>query len=216
MSNITAKQQKAYTQAVERIRSLLDTWLASGVELFCELRKVDKSGVWRNGQHATFADFLSREFHDVLGLNRYENVVKAMDLYGIDRVKTHGIEVCHALISPKVTRDPDLVRTVAASLDQHVAVNHTPVTPSEAKKIVAGVAQQTAPLAASTRSVFRRSAEQQEIARLKSELQSANKRIRELERELDRTRAALAKATGSNGKPLAKTRRNVQAAAVNH
>jgi hypothetical protein len=172
-----------YQTAVERIRKHLSSWLESGIELFLELQSVENSGVWRT-LHPTFGDFLTREFPNALGLNRYENVVKAIAIYGIDRAKLVGVEGCHAMLTAEVVRDERKRTELEASIDRHMLLTGTPPPAQELRRMVRGILGTPSAVAKATAAVRRDVAAQSELERLRAELNAAQKRIRSLESEL--------------------------------
>ncbi|HET9954149.1 MAG TPA: hypothetical protein VFQ61_06580 [Polyangiaceae bacterium] len=184
------KDFEEYRAAVARVRELIGNWLNGGVDVFLELQKIDKKGIWRIA-YSSFGDFLSREFPNALGLNRYENVIHAIAVYGEKRVRQVGVEGCHALLCAEVVKSEDKRSELEASIDRHVQVTGTPPPPREIRRIVRGILETPSPLAKATISLRRDSALAQEVVLLRAQLREAKKRIRELE-------AQLRKATGKH------------------
>jgi hypothetical protein len=185
---------QAYEQAVSKIRTLLANWLESGVDLFLELRAVETQGIWKTPETPMFSDFLQREFPNAMGLNRYGNVIQAIEIYGVDRVRALGVESCHALLAPGATADTANVQLVEASLDQFINANHCAPSPKEVRRIVNGVIEKKAPLAPSTRAVQRQGSLELENARLKTEVAALTKEVTALKRENARLQKQVGKA----------------------
>lgn len=175
---------KAYEQAVERLRGLLSRWLEAGVDLFVEINKIEQSGIWRTPLHATFGDFLAAEFpNHALSLERYNHVVEAIAVHGIKRVRELGVEACHAMITPRLVRDQEKRQEFHASVDRYISDKKTPPPVAEVRRIVRGIVEEPAQVASVTKQVRRDNGLAEENAQLRQELQAANRRIRELERE---------------------------------
>jgi hypothetical protein len=168
-----------YTQATERIRTLLTDWLESGIDLFLELKKIDESGVWKHPGHATFGDFLRAEFPTALGIERYQNVINAINVYGVDWVRKIGVHACHALTVKALVDDPQKRQLVRASVDQFMATNHCAPDVNKVREIVLGAAPEA-------RKPPKELLEVVELARLRVELKIAKKKIVELEHETKR------------------------------
>ncbi len=176
-----------YQTAVDDIRGLLAHWLESGVDLCLKLRVVDQSGVWKHPGHATFADFLRAEFPTALGIERYQNVVNAVDMYGVARVKQIGIESCHALTVRALQDSPQKRAAVLSGIDNFVKRNGCSPDRNKVRELVAAVAPET-----------RRPPREllDEEAQLRAQLIQAKARIRDLERDvrrLEKENARLAK-----------------------
>jgi hypothetical protein len=182
-----------YETAVSKIRTLLANWLESGVDLFLELSAVEKQGVWKTPETPMFSDFLQREFPNAMGLNRYAHVIQAIDIYGLERVRSLGVESCHALLAPGATGDTANVQLVEASIDQFMNANHCAPSPKEVRRIVNGVISKKAPLASSTRAVQRQGNLELENARLKAEVAALQKEVASLKREKARLEKQLSK-----------------------
>lgn len=193
MAEPNLQKSPEYETAVARIRTLLANWLESGVDLFLALREVETKEVWKTPETPTFGDFLQREFPNAMGLNRYSNVVQAIDIYGVERVRSVGVEACHALLAPGATADTSRVRLVEASLDQFMSANHCAPSPKEVRRIVNGVIERKAPLAGSTRAVQRQSNLETENAELRAQVAALTKEVASLKREKARLEKQLAK-----------------------
>lgn len=168
-----------YAKSVERIRSLLTNWLESGIELFIELKKIDESGVWKHPGHATFGDFLRAEFPTALGIERYQNVINAINVYGIDWVRKVGVHACHALTVKALVDSAEKRQLVRDSVDQFIATNHCAPDVNKVREIVLGAAPEA-------RKPPKELLEVVELARLRTELKLAKKKIVELEHETKR------------------------------
>ena len=171
-----AIDKASYESAVGNIRGLLSNWFESGVELFLELKKVDDSGIWKHPGHATFGDFLRAEFPTALGVERYQNVINAINVYGVERVKQIGIESCHALTVKALVEDESKRTRVLQGIDSFVKKNGCAPDRNKVRELVASVAPET------RRTPKELLGPETELA-LRRELQSAKVRIKELERE---------------------------------
>ncbi len=175
----TSVDTAGYQRSVSEIRELLANWFESGVDLFLKLRDVDRSGIWKHPGHATFADFLRAEFPTALGIERYQNVVNAIDMYGVERVKQIGIESCHALTVKALADNPEKRARVLAGIDNFVQTNGCAPDRNKVRELVSSVAPET-------RRLPKELLESSEIERLRSEMRVATKRIQELERTVAR------------------------------
>ncbi len=181
--------KKGYENAVHRIRGLLEKWFESGVDLFLELRTVDSSGVWKHPGHATFADFLRAEFPTALGIERYQNVINAIDVYGIERVKQVGIESCHALTVKALVENEEKRALVLEGIDNFVRTNGCAPDRNKVRELVAAAAPETRKLPKELTEVF-----------LTAELKAAKKRIGELEREIKKLKKENEKLAARKGR----------------
>jgi hypothetical protein len=174
-------ENNSYQSTVIEIRALLANWFESGVELFLKLRDVDRSGIWKHPGHATFADFLRAEFPTALGIERYQNVVNAIDMYGVDRVKQVGIESCHALTVKALADSPEKRARVLAGIDNFVGTNGCAPDRNKVRELVSSVAPET-------RRAPKELLETLEIERLRVAMKEATKKISELERTVTQLR----------------------------
>jgi hypothetical protein len=143
-----------YDAAVEKIRLLLADWLKAGVELFLELRNVDDSGVWKEPGHASFADFLRAEFPTALGIERYNNVIKAIDVYGANFVRQCGIDCCHSIVVEAIISDQERIRLVRESINRFIKQNGCAPDRNTIRDIVIGIASEIKTPHKSTREVI--------------------------------------------------------------
>lgn len=165
-----------YDEAVNELRELLTNWLESGVELFLKLRDVDMSGIWKLPGHATFADFLRAEFPTALGFERYQNVINAIEIYGVERVKQVGIESCHTLTVKALVENPEKREAVLSNIDIFVDKNGCAPDRNKVRDIVLGIAPEA-------RAPGREMRELTELARLRAETESLRRELRELKKE---------------------------------
>lgn len=191
------QKREGYDGAVAEIRSLLVNWFESGVDLFVKLQAVDRSGVWKHPGHATFGDFLRAEFPTALGIERYQNVINAINVYGIERVKQVGIDSCHALTVKALIDDDGKRARVLSGIDNFVKTNGCAPDRNKVRELVASVAPET-------RKDPKELRELDETAKLRAELTLASKRVRDLEREnkrlqkeIDQLRGAAVRKTKS-------------------
>lgn len=175
-----------YNEAKARIQAALDKWLTSGVEVFIELQRVEREGHWRAAQHATFSDFLRAEFPTMLGIVRYTNVAKALDIYGADFVRKVGIESCHALVVDAIASNPRHVEEVKRTVEEKYERSGCGLGVEAARKVVRGVVEMPSPPTRDTQRV-------RKVEELQQQLRQAYGRIRELERDKKRLLAAVDK-----------------------
>jgi polyhydroxyalkanoate synthesis regulator phasin len=185
MTNI---QKSQYDKAVGEIRELLANWLESGVDLFLRLRDVDVSGVWKLPGHATFSDFLRAEFPTALGIERYQNVINAIELYGVERVKQIGIESCHALTVKALAEDATKRAQALAGIDTFIKKNGCAPDRNKVRELVASVAPETRRPPKELLEPEEIALMKQKLEAVKTELNAAKKRIRELENEVKKLR----------------------------
>lgn len=194
-----------YQGVVSEVRELLSRWFESGVDLFLKLKEIDASGVWKHPGHATFGDFLRAEFPTALGIERYQNVINAINVYGVERVKQIGIESCHALTVKALVEDEVKRTKVLSGIDNFVKTNGCAPDRNKVRELVAAVAPETKKSPKELRL-------DEETERMRTELALANKEIRDLKRENARltkeveklrARGAVRKATSGKGRKAA-------------
>jgi hypothetical protein len=173
---------KKYNSVCERVRKLLANWLNSGVELFLELKKIDDAGDWRAPGHATFADFLKAEFPNAIGIERYENVIRAFEVHGIGFVRKIGVHAAHATSVSALTQDPSNIKKLHEAVDRHIEKNRVPPEVNELRRMVRDITK-IHPSRGTVRDMEREEALKETILRLKNELERARTRIKELEEE---------------------------------
>ncbi len=169
--------KRSYDSSVKRIRALLQNWFEKGVDLFVELRAVDQSGVWRHPGHATFSDFLRAEFPTALGMERYQNVLNAINVYGVKRVKQIGIESCHAVTVKALIDDPVKRALLERGIDNFVKKNGCAPDRNKVRDLVSSIAPET-------RRVPKELTMIGQEAALSKALVVAKKRIKELEQDV--------------------------------
>lgn len=183
----------SYQTAVAEIRALLAKWFESGVDLFLKLREVDRSGVWKHPGHATFADFLRAEFPTALGIERYQNVINAIDMYGEARVRQIGIESCHALTVKALAESPEKRSRVLSGIDNFVKMNGCAPDRNKVRELVSAVAPETKRPPKEIQMTDELAALQAELAATKREVRDLRAEVKKLKRENERL-AAKAKA----------------------
>lgn len=184
--NVDRKGFSEYNAIVARIRELLGRWLETGVDLFLELRDVDLSGKWKLPGHATFRDFLRAEFPSALGLERYNNVVRAIELHGVDRVRQVGVFACHTLSVDAIAKSAERVELLGTTIDRYVSDHGVPPDANTIRDMARGIAPELVRPHRSTVAALR-------DLRLAEELKVARARVRELERELAERDKVIAK-----------------------
>lgn len=164
-----------YDNAVNKLRGLLADWLNAGVELFLEMRKVDESGVWKAPGHASFTDFLKAEFPAALGIERYNNVIRAIDLYGVNHVRKWGIELCHTITPDAIASNPQRINDVKKSLNNHIDEHGCAPDRNTARDIALGIAPELRKPHRTTRKVRREETLEREFRESKADLRQQNK-----------------------------------------
>lgn len=157
--------------------------------------------MWKHPGHATFGDFLRAEFPTALGIERYQNVINAINVYGVERVKQVGIESCHALTVKALVEDDAKRTKVLQGIDQFVKKNGCAPDRNKVRELVQSVAPETRKLPKEITSI-------ESEAVLREQLRVAKARIRELESEVKRlskenerlSKGALAKTRGEQKK----------------
>lgn len=129
-----------YEAACKRIRDLLRSWLESGIDLFIALREVETSGDWKLGGHDRFQDFLLVEFPDALGFDKYQRVMRAIDVYGLDFVKGVGVHCALAAADARVFESQKSIEKVKKRIREAMSSGRLPEI-SEVRKIVRQVSQ---------------------------------------------------------------------------
>lgn len=205
---MSAVKLNTYTKTVARVRELLAHWLETGLDLFLELRRIELDGIWKLPGHAGFQDFLSAEFPNTLGIERYNNVIQAIELHGEDFVRRVGVHSCHALVVRAVAENPEHAKLVRASVLHHVEQHGCAPEQAELRKIVRGVVGDFVRPAASTRAVGALARAQEELRRLRA-------RLREVEAECESLRKAVAKTQSAKG-GARKPARKVSKSRVSH
>lgn len=176
-----AVAKRRYEQAVQNVRALLDRWIGAGIDLFLELRKIEHSGWWKAPGYTAFHDFLSAEFPNTIGIERYNNVMQAIELHGEKFVRKVGVHNCHAIAIRSVAEDPKVAEMVRNSLLTHIERHGVPPEATETRKIVKGVIGEPAKPRPSTLAVTA-------LARAHEEIRALRAKVRELEAECERLR----------------------------
>lgn len=133
-----------YNAACARVRDLLRNWLESGIELFLELRNVEKSSIWKIGGHATFSEFLKSEFPNAIGFNHYQGVMRAIDVHGIDFVKNLGVHASLAASCKAVVEYPERVQRLQVEVERHVKEKKAPPEVHDVRRMLRVIAPETA------------------------------------------------------------------------
>ncbi len=196
MSQAT-KQLTQYNAACARVRKLLNDWLESGLELFLELRKIEQAGDWQAPGHATFSDFLRAEFPNAIGIDRYQNVMRAIDVHGVEFVKKIGVHAAHAASVSAIAEHPERMKMLQDCVDKHIKERRVPPERDEVIRMVRDIAPETAKPRGMVRALLTEQSLRETIARLTKELQAARARVKELEAE---ARAVARKTSRRGGK----------------
>lgn len=173
-----------YEKAVSEIRTLMANWFEAGVELFLKLREVDQSGIWKQPGHATFADFLRQEFPTALGLERYQNVINAIDMYGVDRVKQIGIESCHAMTVKAMQDSPEKRALLLSGIDNFVKMHGCSPDRNKVRELVISIAPETRRPPRELLATFAEAKLREELAKAKARVKQLEKENRELKKQI--------------------------------
>lgn len=175
-----------YEQTVNEIKQLLSRVHSAWVDVFLKLRDVERDGVWKMGGYAHFGDFLREEFPNALGLERYTNGIRAIELYGEDLVRRVGVQAAHAMCVEAVAKDDGRRAQLTESINLHIADHGVAPDVNKIRDMVRGIAPEVVRPSRETRSVQAIAHLKAENAELKKQLRVANRRIKELESELAR------------------------------
>ena len=118
--DMTEIESQRFQASVKRIRVLLAKWLEAGIELFLEMREVEREGDWMLPGYEDFSDYLRDQFRNALGFERYGNVIQAIELHGVDFVKTIGARACHAVSVKAIAESPTRQKLLQASVYEHI------------------------------------------------------------------------------------------------
>lgn len=176
-------QLTKYNSACGRVRALLNRWLESGLELFIELRKIERDGDWQAPGHATFSDFLRAEFPNAIGIDRYQNVMRAIDVHGVEFVKKIGVHAAHAASVSAIAEHPERLQLLQQCVNKHIEDRKVPPERDEVIRMVRDIAPETAKPRGMVRALLTEQSLRETVTRLTKELREARARIRELERE---------------------------------
>lgn len=193
-----------YNAAVSRIRGLTERWLEAGVDLFLALREIETDGAWKAPGHATFVDFLKEEFPTALGIERYTNVMRAVELYGEEFVRRVGILPCRAISQQAIAEDPKRVDLVKQTVQRHIQKHGCAPDDNTVRDFVRGIAPELVKPHSTTREVV-------ELEELRVRVREANAKIRKLEKDLKDARGEIEKLTRRAEKAEALAKRSVSA-----
>jgi len=185
-TNGKTQEQKTYQALLERVRALLAKWQSSGVDVFLALREIEREGTWKLGMHHTFQSFLTREFPDVIGIHQYNHVIRAIEEYGEDFVRTVGISSSHALIPHEVVSKPERKAEIKAAVMHHVSKDGCAPGLPKIREIVRSVAPETRKPCQEVQAVRQQAREQTEIARLRARVAELETENAELKKEIER------------------------------
>jgi hypothetical protein len=191
------EKSPAYGAAVGRIRELLSRWLESGIDLFLALREIEYEGTWRIEGDVGFQDFLHREFPNALGLERYSNVIAAIDLHGVEFVRKIGVHACHTVSVRALVEQPKRAAAVRAKVDEHIRLRGCSPDVNKIRDLVLEEVPEARRPSQEARSLSERMKAQQQIRALRE-------RVSELEAECERLTKELAACVGTARKPGAK------------
>ena len=174
-----AANLKKYDDTVAKLREGWKDYLSSGVDFFLELQKVETDGVWKFGGHQDFREFLKREFPNTLGFDRYQNVIRAIEEWGVEFVREVGIDSAYA-ITPKwatpVLTSPKKKAEVEAQVRVHIKRDGCSPGPAKIRDILRQVAPETRRVTPERKAVLQAEKEITEVETLRA-------RVKELEHE---------------------------------
>lgn len=176
--------QNKYTKLVGEIKSLIAAANNAWVDVFLRLREVERDGVWKLGKHGTFIDFLRSEFKDFLGIERYTNVIKAIEVHGEEFVRMVGASAAHATIPDAIVREPQRLSEFQASIKLHHSEHGVPPDANKIRDIAKGIAPELVRPSRETQAVREIARLQSENSQLKQENKQLKKRVSELEGKL--------------------------------
>jgi regulator of replication initiation timing len=103
------------TEAKARFNQAQGAW----IDFTVYLRTIEDSGVWNRPEFSDFKDFLRKEFPAAYGIERYGNIKRAVDIYGVDFMRRVGSEVAHCLATNAMLSTDGAVDKVRAWCEEH-------------------------------------------------------------------------------------------------
>lgn len=125
--SMSPKQRAQLDRLIERVKQALARWHEAGVEVVLELQKIeqDSQQLYKLEGHSRFGDFIRAHFpNSGFGKERYDNVVEAIEAYGLELVRQVGPEAAHAMNHPSVVRHPERKSEMIRTVRDYVTVNH--------------------------------------------------------------------------------------------
>lgn len=179
---LSREEHARYNRAIGEIRTLLELWLEAGIDLFLTMRKIEKQGDWKLPGHATFNDFLRKEFRNALGFEKYNNVIQAIELYGENFVRTIGVEPCHTISISAMAESPENREELVSSVKEHIDLHGSPPDRNKMRNIVLGIAKLAKEPSIETELVRLRA----EVKKLRAECARLKEHVVDLEAERER------------------------------
>lgn len=173
-----------YEQAVIEIKELLSHVHTAWVDVLLRLRDVEQDGCWKIGGHAHFQDFLRSNFPNAIGFEKYNNGIRAIELYGEELVREVGVQAAHAMCVQSVASDGERVMAVAEHVRMHIAENGVAPGVDWIRKVVSQVAPESAKPMRLTRGVIEREQLRVELQNLKTENRALKTENRALKKEI--------------------------------
>jgi hypothetical protein len=186
MTRVKGSEKKRYEKVLQEVRDLLAVWQSAGVDLFMRLREIDRGEEWIPGGHSSFQNFLKSEFPDVIGIERYNNVIRSIDVYGEDFVRKVGINMPVIACDPKIARDEARKAEVVAAVEYHIREEGCAPGEQKIRKIALDVAPEIRKPCKEVKAARKLSQEQTEIARLRRQVAALKKENSELKKEIRR------------------------------
>lgn len=184
---MTKEERTTYSNVCAEVRNTYNEWAKNGVKLFLLLRKIELSGVWELPGFATFGDFLKAEFPLSIGITRYNNVIRAIEVHGEKFLEEIGVHSAHVVAISAVAQHPERIRLVQDAVQHHMAEKGVAPNEDEMRRVVKNVLEQTGETPRPTgavASLLRDRQQKNTIDSLREQLKRAQARIRELEGEL--------------------------------
>jgi hypothetical protein len=116
---VSAERLGEYTALVKEAKAKFNAAQGEMVDFVVYLREIEHGGRWRLPQYAGFGDFLAAEFPAAFGVRRYQNIAKAIEVYGSDFMRRMGADSAHALTVDAVLVEPANVAKIREWCEAH-------------------------------------------------------------------------------------------------
>lgn len=188
MTLVKKNEKQQYRKVLQEVRDFLSKWQSSGVDLFLRLRTIDRKEEWIPGGHGSFQNFLKAEFPSVIGIEKYNNVIRSIDEYGEDFVRSVGINMPGVLTAPEFSKHPVRKAEIVAAIQHHIQEEGCAPGKQKILKIAYDVAPEIRKPCKEVKAVRKQSKEQAKIAKLKREISNLKKENSDLKKEIQRLR----------------------------
>jgi len=175
-----------YKTALEQVRKLLSKWQSSGVDVFLKLREIDIEGTWKLGAHVSFQDFLKAEFPNVIGIERYNNVISMIEEYGSDFMRSVGPTVPREIMRREIIGSPERKAEVVAAVTAHIRDEGCAPGDQKFRDIARSVAPEIRKPCREVASIRREKNDFIEIVKLRNRTRELEKENKSLKREIVR------------------------------